>query len=92
MRRASKQQAEEIRALRRVPDGQIDSRDIPPVADWSKAVVGKFYRPVSEFRKPRRGRQVGHGFEAGAGVEDRTHGIERHSAGSNVAVDPADDL
>jgi uncharacterized protein (DUF4415 family) len=29
-------------------DGQIDTSDIPEVTDWSKAVVGKFYRPLKE--------------------------------------------
>ncbi len=27
---------------------EIDLTDIPETADWSKAVVGKFYRPVNE--------------------------------------------
>jgi len=27
-------------------DSEIDTTDIPPVFDWSKAVVGKFYRPA----------------------------------------------
>ncbi len=31
------------------PDGQdIDLTDIPEVKDWSKAVVGKFNRPVKK--------------------------------------------
>jgi hypothetical protein len=29
-------------------DRQIDTTDIPPVLDWSKAVVGKFYRPIKK--------------------------------------------
>jgi uncharacterized protein (DUF4415 family) len=31
-----------------MPDEEIDYSDIPEVLDWSKAVVGKFYRPVKE--------------------------------------------
>jgi uncharacterized protein (DUF4415 family) len=27
-------------------DREIDTTDSPPVLDWSKAVVGKFYRPI----------------------------------------------
>ena len=27
-------------------DREIDTTDIPPALDWSKAVVGKFYRPI----------------------------------------------
>lgn len=29
-------------------DREIDTTDIPPVLDWSKAVVGKFYRPIKK--------------------------------------------
>jgi uncharacterized protein (DUF4415 family) len=40
--------ANELRALRRMKDSDIDTTDIPPVLDWSKAVVGKFYRPIKK--------------------------------------------
>ncbi len=36
-----------IRALKRMRDRDVDTSDIPP-ADWSKAVVGKFYRPTKK--------------------------------------------
>ncbi|MGP8244938.1 MAG: BrnA antitoxin family protein [Bryobacteraceae bacterium] len=49
MQRVKSTQANEIRALKRMKDREIDTTDIPPVLDWSKAVVGKFYRPI---RKP----------------------------------------
>jgi uncharacterized protein (DUF4415 family) len=29
-------------------DSNIDTSDIPPVLDWSKAVVGKFFRPIKK--------------------------------------------
>jgi len=29
-------------------DQDIDTTDIPPTLDWSKAVVGKFYRPIKK--------------------------------------------
>jgi uncharacterized protein (DUF4415 family) len=29
-------------------DGAIDTSDIPAAADWGKAVVGKFYRPIKK--------------------------------------------
>ena len=41
----TKRQAEEIRALKRLRDERIDLTDIPPLRNWSKAVIGKFYRP-----------------------------------------------
>lgn len=40
--------AKEIEALKRLKDDEIDFSDIPEKVDWSKAVRGKFYRPVKE--------------------------------------------
>ncbi len=36
----------ELEALVRLRDEEIDTSDIPEITDWSKAVVGKFYRPI----------------------------------------------
>ena len=44
----SKNQTRELAALKRMKDGMIDTTDIPEVTDWSKAVVGKFYRPIKK--------------------------------------------
>jgi len=43
--RTEKQKAE-IKTLALMPDEVIDTSDIPETTDWSKAVVGKYYRPV----------------------------------------------
>jgi uncharacterized protein (DUF4415 family) len=48
MRRTKSTQADKIRALKQVKDREIDTTDIPPRADWDKAVVGKFYRPIKK--------------------------------------------
>src|SRR5271168_4743404 len=48
MRKINVDRASEIRALKRMKDSEIDTTDIPPVSDWSRAVVGKFYRPVKK--------------------------------------------
>lgn len=48
MPRINGAQAGEIRALKRMRDREIDTSDIPPTVDWSKAVVGKFYRPIKK--------------------------------------------
>ena len=29
-------------------DRDIDTTDIPPALDWSKAVAGQFYRPIKK--------------------------------------------
>ena len=48
MKRITKAQTKEIRALRRMKDADIDFADIPQSANWDKAVVGKFYRPIKK--------------------------------------------
>lgn len=48
MKKGTKKQAEELAALAAMPDEEIDTSEIPEVTDWSKAVVGRFYRPVKE--------------------------------------------
>ena len=48
MQRTNSDRATEIRALKRMKDSEIDTSDIQPMLDWSKAVVGKFYRPIKK--------------------------------------------
>ena len=36
----------ELDALAAMPKSEIDTSDMPPVADWSSAVRGAFYRPI----------------------------------------------
>jgi uncharacterized protein (DUF4415 family) len=48
MLKAGRKRNEEIAALRKMKDAQIDKSDVPELADWSGAVVGRFYRPVKQ--------------------------------------------
>jgi uncharacterized protein (DUF4415 family) len=48
MKRVNRRLAKEIEALKRMKDDEINLTDIPETADWSKAVVGKFYRPIKK--------------------------------------------
>ena len=48
MQKIKADRAREIRALKRMRDSDIDMTDIPRISDWSKAVVGKFYRPIKK--------------------------------------------
>jgi len=48
MKKVTGRLAKEIEDLRRLKDEDIDFSDIPEKADWSKAVRGKFYRPIKE--------------------------------------------
>ena len=46
MKKADSRLGRQIAALKRMKDENIDLSDIPETADWSKVVVGKFYRPI----------------------------------------------
>ena len=45
MRRLTKEQKRDIRAIAAKRDQDIDFSEVPPVLDWSGAEIGKFYRP-----------------------------------------------
>jgi uncharacterized protein (DUF4415 family) len=48
MKKASKKRMQELERLARLPDYKIDLTDISEIKDWSKAVIGKFYRPLKK--------------------------------------------
>ena len=45
MRKLTKEQKRDIRAVARKRDEDIDFSDAAPVLDWNGADIGKFYRP-----------------------------------------------
>ncbi|MGD1211225.1 MAG: BrnA antitoxin family protein [Candidatus Acidiferrales bacterium] len=48
MSKVSKKQKRELGAVAALRDAQIDFSDAAEVRDWSRAVVGKFYRPIKK--------------------------------------------
>lgn len=48
MKKVARPKARELATLKRMKDEKIDLSDIPEIRDWSKAVVGKFYRPIKK--------------------------------------------
>jgi uncharacterized protein (DUF4415 family) len=48
MSKVSRKQAKELAALAALPDEKIDLSDAREVRDWSRAVRGKFYRPIKK--------------------------------------------
>ncbi len=36
---------DEIKALKNLPDNQIDTSDIPEITNWENVQMGRFYRP-----------------------------------------------
>jgi uncharacterized protein (DUF4415 family) len=43
-----KQNRAEIDALAKLDEAAVDTSDLPEVADWSKGVRGRFYRPIKQ--------------------------------------------
>jgi uncharacterized protein (DUF4415 family) len=48
MRKLTKRQRRDVRTIAARKDEDIDFSDVPPVLDWSKAEIGKFYRPAKK--------------------------------------------
>jgi len=48
MKKVSRKQAKDLKALAALPDRKIGLSDLPEVRDWSGAVIGKFYRPIKK--------------------------------------------
>jgi uncharacterized protein (DUF4415 family) len=48
MKRLTRKQAREIRALARMKDSEVSLQDAAELAHWGRAVVGKFYRPIKK--------------------------------------------
>lgn len=42
-------QKAELAALAKLPDEAVDTGDIPEIADWRGAEIGKFYRPRKQI-------------------------------------------
>lgn len=55
--------------LATLSDDSIDLSDMPEVTDWSKAVRGKFYRPVKQQLTLRLDADVVHWFKTHADGE-----------------------
>lgn len=48
MKKLTKEQKRDIRAIAAKRDEDIDFSDIPEVLDWQGAEIGKFYRPMKK--------------------------------------------
>ena len=46
--KVTRRQAKEIQALKQMRDEEIDLSDIPPLRNWNRAMIGKFYRPIKK--------------------------------------------
>jgi uncharacterized protein (DUF4415 family) len=71
-----------ILALVHKKSHDIDLSDIPEVTDWSKAVVGKFYRPIKKSLTIRIDADVLAWLKGqGKGYQTKINGILREAMG-----------
>jgi uncharacterized protein (DUF4415 family) len=85
MRKLSKVQKKEIAAIAAMKDEDIDYSDIPQVLDWSKAEVGKFYRPPKKAVTIRLDADVLEWLKGyGKGYQTRANLLLRHAMASAI--------
>jgi uncharacterized DUF497 family protein len=85
MRKLSRQQKRDIAALRTMRDEDIDLSDMPEVVDWSKAEVGKFYRPPKKVVTMRLDADVLQWLKGyGKGYQTRANLLLRHAMASAI--------
>lgn len=90
MRKLSKEQKKDIAAIAAMKDEDIDFSDIPLVLDWSKAEMGKFYRPPKKAVTMRLDADVLEWLKGyGKGYQTRVNLLLRHAMASSGGASPA---
>lgn len=80
MKRAANDSEQQVRALERMKDSEIDTTDIPELTGWSEAVVGKFYRPIKKSLTIRLDADIVAWLKSeGAGYQTRINRILREA-------------
>lgn len=80
MRKLTKEQKCDIRAIAAKRDRDIDFSDAPPVLDWRGAEIGKFYRPVKKPVTMRLDSDVIAWLKAdGRGYQTKANWLLRHA-------------
>ncbi len=80
MRKLTKEQKQDIAAIAAMKDEDIDFSDIPLKLDWSKAEIGKFYRPPKKAVTMRLDGDVIEWLKGyGKGYQTRANLLLRHA-------------
>ena len=80
MKKLTKEQRRDIRAIAEKRDRDIDFSDASPVLDWSGAEVGKFYRPVKKPVTMRLDSDIIDWLKAdGRGYQTKANWLLRHA-------------
>lgn len=86
MRKLSRDQKRDIAALAAMKDEDNDLSDMPEVVDWSRAEVGKFYRPPKKAVTMRLDTDVIEWLKGyGKGYQTRANLLLRHAMTSSEA-------
>jgi uncharacterized protein (DUF4415 family) len=92
MKRHTRDSHDELTALARMPDHEIDTSDIPETTDWSHALVGKFYRPIKEPVTLRIDADVLEWLKSeGPGYQTRLNSLLRHIMSGGPGSEPLND-
>src|SRR5882762_391405 len=80
MKKLTKEQKRDIRAIAAKRDEDIDFSDAPAVVNWSGAEIGKFYRPTKKPVTMRLDSDVIAWLKAdGRGYQTKANGLLRHA-------------
>jgi uncharacterized protein (DUF4415 family) len=78
MSKLTKRQRRGVRAIAARKDEDIDFSDVPPVLNWSKAEIGKFYRPTKKPVTSRLDSDIIASFKAdGCGYQTKANWLPR---------------
>jgi uncharacterized protein (DUF4415 family) len=89
MRKLTREQKRDIAAIRSMRDEDIDFSDIPLVLDWSKAEIGKFYRPPKKPITMRLDVDILEWLKGyGKGYQTRVNLLLRHAMASTHRAIP----
>ena len=68
----------ELDALEAMPESEIDTTEMPPVTDWSKAERGAFFRPIKRPLSLRLDADIIDWFQRqGSGYQTRMNAVLR---------------
>jgi uncharacterized protein (DUF4415 family) len=88
MKKLTKEQKRDIAAIAAKRDEDIDFSDMPAVVDWSRAEIGKFYRPAKTPVTLRLDADVVEWLKGfGKGYQTRANMLLRHAMVSTTADD-----
>jgi uncharacterized protein (DUF4415 family) len=89
MRKLTKDQRQDIRAIAGQKDEELDFSDIAPVLDWTGAEVGKFYRPPKQPVTMRLDSDVIAWLKSGGrGYQTKANWLLRHAMLHQTKLNP----